>query len=136
MQIAFEQLMSCLVESPVLSYPNFSKDFTIETDASVKRLGAVLSQVQEDGKLHPVSYASRALSKAEENYAITELETLAVVWAISHFHHLIYGHRVTVVTDHTAVKAVLGATSLSAKHACWWNKVYGCAGADAENSEG
>ena len=82
--------------------------------------------MQEDGKLPPVSYASRALSKAEENYASTELETLAVVWAISHFHHLVYGHRVTVVTDHTAVKAVLGATSLRAKHARWRNKVFGC----------
>ena len=114
------------MQSPVLSYPNFSKNFTIETDASVKGLGAVLSQVQEDGKLHPVSYASRSLSKAEENYAITELETLAVVWAISHFHHHIYGHRVTVVTDHAAIKADLGATSSSAQHARWWNQVYGC----------
>ena len=82
-------------------------------------MGAVLSQTQDDSQLHPVSYASRALSRAEENYAVTELETLAVVWAMSHFHHLIYGHRVTVVTDHVAVKAVLATPNPSAKHARW-----------------
>ena len=102
------------------------KDFTIETDASIKGLGAVLSQMQDDGRLHPITYASRALSRAEENYSITELETLAIVWATSHFNHLIYGHRVTVVTNHVAVKAVLAMPNPSVKHARWWNKVYGC----------
>ena len=48
------------------------------------------------------------------------------MWAVSHYHHLIYGHSVTVVTDHSAVKAVLGALNPSSKHALWWGKVYGC----------
>ena len=100
-----------------------------------KGWGAVLSKRQEDGKLHPVSYANRALSKAEENYAITELETLAVVWAISHFHHLVYGHNVTVVTDHSAVKAVLNTPSPSAKHARWWDRVYGCGAKSIDREE-
>ena len=125
-QTAFDQLKCFLIQSPILAYPDFSKEFTVESDASIKGLGAVLSQTQEDGKLHPVSYASRALSRVEENYAITELETLAVVWALTHFHHLVYGHHVTVVTDHTAVKAVLGTSNPSGKFARWWNKVYGC----------
>ena len=57
----------------------FAKDFVLETDANIERLGAVLSQVQDDGKVNPVAYASRALSPAERNYAVTELETSAVV---------------------------------------------------------
>ena len=109
----------------MLAYPNFSKNFTLETDASAKRLGVVLSQLRDDGSLHPVAYASRSLSGAEKRYAITELETLAVVWAISHFHAYLYGNDVTVYTDHSAVKAVLETPNPSAKHACWWTKVYG-----------
>ena len=70
-------------------------------------------------------YASRALSNSEKNYAITELETLAVVWAISHYHHHLYGHCVTVLTDHSAVKAVLETSNPTGKHARWWTKVYG-----------
>ena len=54
-----------------------------------------------------------------------ELETLAVVWAVTHFHHYLYGHRVTVYTDHSAVKAVLEMPNPSGKHARWWTRVYG-----------
>ena len=98
----------------------------LETDASIDGIGAVLGQYQDDENLHPVSYASRALSRSERNYGITELETLAVVWAISHFCHFLFEKLVTVFTDHTAVKAVLETPNPSGKHACWWNKVYGC----------
>ena len=72
-----------------------------------------------------MSYASTALNESERKYGITELETLAVVWGISHFHHLLYGHNVTVYTDHTAVKAVLEAENPTAKHVHWWMRVYG-----------
>ncbi len=61
-------------------FSNFDKDFQLETDATIKGLGAVLSQKQTDGKYHPVAYASRALSPQENH----ELETIAVVWAVSH----------------------------------------------------
>ena len=97
----------------------------LETDASILGLGAVLSQVRPDNQLHLIAYASRALNNSEKRYGITELETLAVVWAISHFHHYLYGNKVTVLTDHTAVKAVLQAANPSAKHVRWWTKVYG-----------
>ena len=72
-----------------------------------------------------MAYASRALSRAERNYSITELETLAVVWAINHFRHCLYGRAVTVYTDHSAVKAVLATPNPTGKYARWWNKVYG-----------
>jgi len=72
-----------------------------------------------------VAYASRALSATERRYAVTELETLAVVWAMSHFHHYLYGYNVMILTDHSAVKAVLGSPSKSSQHARWWTKVYG-----------
>lgn len=61
---------------------------------------------------------------AECNYTITELETLAVVLALSHFRSYIYGHYVTLYTDHSAVRAVLEMPNLYGKHARWWTKVY------------
>lgn len=124
-QNAFETLKQRLITAPVLAYPCFDREFILETDASTMGLGAVLSQVQDDGRIHPVAYASRALSQPETNYGITELETLAVVWAITYFHTYLYGHSVTVFTDHTAVKAVLETPNPSGKHARWWTKVYG-----------
>ena len=99
--------------------------FVLETDASKIGLGAVLSQYQEDGKLHPVAYASRSVSTAESNYATTNLETLAVVWSVTHFKYYLYGHKVTIITDHAAVKAILRTPNLSGQHARWWSKLYG-----------
>ena len=122
---AFDLLKRKLTEAPVLAYPSFDKDFTLETDASILGIGAILSQAQDDGQLHPVAYASRSLSPQEANYSITELETLAVVWAVTYFHTYLYGHSVTVYMDHTAVKAVLETSNPSGKHARWWTRVYG-----------
>ena len=87
-------------------------------------LGAVLSQLQSNGEIHPVAYASRALSATEKRYAITELETLAVVWAVTHFPAYLYGNDVTIYTDHSAVKAVMETPNPSSKHARWRSKVY------------
>ncbi len=97
----------------------------VETDANIRGLLAVLSQLQEDGLCHPVAYASRSLTAAERNYGITELETLAVFWALTHYHSYLYGQEVTVYTDHSAVKAVLLSPKPGGKHARWRTKVYG-----------
>ena len=74
--------------------------------------------------MHPIAFASRALAAAEKNYGITDLETLGVVWAISHFHYYLYGHCATVYTDHSAVKAAVETASPSGLHAYWCTRVF------------
>jgi len=123
-QIAFDDLKEQLVTAPALAYPNFDKNFILETDANIKGIRVVLSQQQEEGQVHPVAFASRALSQQERNYSVTDLETLAVVWAVNHFHAYLYGHDVEIRTDCSAVKAVLSTPSPNGKHACWWSKIY------------
>lgn len=78
---AFVGLKAALIHAPVLAYPQFDSQhpFILETDASTKGLGAVLTQQQRDQKVHPIAFASRSLTAAETNYAITELETLGLV---------------------------------------------------------
>ena len=118
-QVAFEELKRLLTTAPLLVYPRFDRPFMLETDASGSGLGAVLAQRQDDSLVRPVAYASRSLQPHEKNYGITELEGLAVVWAVKHFRHYIYGHKCEVYTDHEALKALLNTPRPSGKLARW-----------------
>ena len=118
-QRAFEKLKELLTSAPLLRYPEFTKPFILETDASGDGLGAVLAQRQEDGSVRPIAYASRSLQKHEKNYGITELEGLGVVWAVKHFRPYLYGHHCTVFTDHEALKSLLNTPQPSGKLARW-----------------
>ena len=72
---AFEGLKDTLVKAPVLAVVDPEKAFILQTDASERGLGAVLSQVDAEGKEHPISYASRKLLPQECNYATVEKES-------------------------------------------------------------
>ena len=77
-----------------------TKPFVLQTDASNYGLGAVLSQMGDDGCEHPVAFASRKLLPREIQYATIEKECLAIVWALKRFHVYLYGQKFTVETDH------------------------------------
>ena len=118
-QAAVETLKSLLTESAVLAFPNFEENFTLETDASKMGLGAVLSQEQSSGLQRPIAFASRSLQPHEQNYGVTEMEALGVVWAVKHFRPYIYGLHCTVITDHQALKSLLNTPQPSGKLARW-----------------
>ena len=75
---AFQELkMKCLT-APVLAYADFKKPFLLETEVSIEGLGAVLSQKQDDGCYHPISYTCRGLKGGELKYHSSKLEFLAL----------------------------------------------------------
>ena len=115
----FNRLKSLLTSAPLLVFPDFEKEFILETDASGVGLGAVLAQEQDTGVKAPIAYASRTLQKHEKNYGVTELEALGVVWAVKHFRPYLYGHKCRVVTDHEALKSLLNTPHPSGKLARW-----------------
>jgi len=96
-QKAFDILKEKLTTAPVLHYPDFTRQFTIATDASDYVIGAMLSQ-RPIGQDRPIAYASR--NKAEQNYNTTEKELLTIVWAMKHFRPYVYGTKFLIVTDH------------------------------------
>ena len=108
-----------LTSAPILKYPNFDQPFILHTDASNRGLGAVLAQKGEHGLEHVVAYASRSLNKAERNYSVTEMECLAVVWAVKTFRVYLYGKEFELVTDHAALKWLLNISEPHGRTARW-----------------
>ena len=89
---AFQKLKELCSDTPCLAYPDNKKEFKLYTDASKNSLGAVLAQKKNDGIECPIAYASRTLSKSEQNYDAHKLEFLALKWAVTDiFHEYLYG---------------------------------------------
>lgn len=102
-EFAFERVKAALTAEPLLIYPNFALPFRLVTDASMVGLGACLMQDQGRG-WQPISYASKVNSDAEAKYSITELECLAVVWAVKLYRPYLYGRQFEILTDHSALR--------------------------------
>ena len=118
-QTAFEKLVNMCCEAPILAYADYTKPFTVHTDASLDGLGAVLYQCQE-GKDRVIAYASRGLSQSERNYPAHKLEFLALKWAVTDkFHDYLYGNSFTVKTDNNPLTYVLTSAKLDATGHRW-----------------
>jgi len=72
-QVAFDTLRERITQNPILALPDQAGEFILETDASIKGLGDVVSQDFPEGRL-PVAFASRRLTTAESRYSTRELE--------------------------------------------------------------
>jgi transposase InsO family protein len=99
---SFQKLKSCLAHAAILRTPNWSKPFTLTTDASNIGLGAILSQ-NSDGLELPINFLSRCLKGPELNYSATEREALAVVWGVTSCRYYLFGAPFQVITDHKAL---------------------------------
>ena len=120
-QKAFEDLKTAFTTAPILVHPDFRKAFYLETDASDFALGAVLSQMDEGEKLHPVAFYSRKFSAAEINYEIHDKELLAIVDSFQEWRHFLEGaaHPVTVYTDHKNLEYFMSVRILNRRQARW-----------------
>ena len=98
-----------------LLIPNNEESFELETDASATGIGAVLRQ---QGK--PVAYISKNLTKEEKNYAITEREFLAALWAMEKFQYYLAGKEFVLLIDHKAIESVRSKTEFGSPRIQRW----------------
>lgn len=119
---AFQLLKERLTTAPVLGHPDFTKPYILEIDASMRGLGAVLSQEQENGRV-VLNFASRALRNNEKNmnnYSSMKLELLALKWAVTEkFRDLLIGSEFTVFTDNNPLSYINSTAKLGATEARW-----------------
>ena len=123
---SFETLKRKCMTALVLAFVDLEKPFVLETDASGIGLGAVLLQKQEDGKLHHIAYASRALHGSQKNYHSSKLEFLALKWAITEqFREYLMYKPFTVRTDNNPLTYIMTMPNLDAMGHQWVNAFAG-----------
>ena len=104
-EVAFTKLKQMLCTAPVLWTPDFERPLVLQTDASDRGVGAVLSQPTEDGSGdHPIAYFSKKLLPREEKYSMGEKECLAIKLAIQAFRVYLLGRPFHVQTDHRSLE--------------------------------
>ena len=122
---AFDRLKAACLQAPILAFSNFGKPFLLETDASGKGLGAVLSQKQSDGRYHPIAYASRIMTETEQRYHSNKQRVLALKWAVTEqFHEYLspYGKNrkeFVVQTDNNPLTYIFSSVNLDAAGQRW-----------------
>ena len=102
---ALNQIKQILTSKPVLVAPIFDgREFRIMCDATVTSIAGILAQQDNNGIERNIAYFSRKLLPRERNYSVLELEGLAILSCVLHWHQLIYGYKILVRTDHRALE--------------------------------
>ncbi len=118
-QQAFTQVKAALCGGPLLHSPDFSLPFLLQTDASDRGLGAVLTQ-EIGGEERPVLYISRKLSKRETMYSTIEKECLAIRWAVLTLRYYLLGREFTLCSDHVPLQWLHRMKDTNARITRWY----------------
>jgi transposase InsO family protein len=98
---AFNALKKVIMKATMLSYPDYSKEFEIYTDASKLAIGAVILQRNDDESLRPpIAYFSRKMTPAQQKYTVGEQELLSIVETLRTYRTMLFGYRIIIWTDH------------------------------------
>ena len=115
---SFRKIKEALTTAPILAFPTENDHFILDCDASLTAQGAVLSQVQ-NGEEKVIGYFSKCFTRTERKYCVTRRELLAVVNAMKHFHHYVYGRKITIRSDHSSLKWLLSFKNVEGQLARW-----------------
>ena len=115
---AFVALQEAMTAAPVLTLPNFSQTFVIETDASSKGIGAVLMQ-----QGHPIAFISKALSEKHQKLSTYDKEMFAVFFVVKKWHHFLMGRHFIIRTDHKPLKYLLGQKVSTPSQHVWLSQL-------------
>jgi hypothetical protein len=116
---AFESIKLALTQTPVLTNPQFDRDFIIFSFASQHTIAAVLLQKDDQGNDKPIAFFSRALRDAPLKYQIMEKQAYALIKAIKDFRiYILYSHVVAYVPS-PIVKDILTQENLEGRRGKW-----------------
>jgi hypothetical protein len=115
----FDTLKQKMITTPILVFPDWSKEFHVHVNASSIALGEFLSQPCAEDIDHPIAFARRNISTSEMNYTTIEREGLAMVYALQKFRHYLLGGHFKMFTDHSTLKYLVNKPVLGGRICRW-----------------
>lgn len=117
---AFNLLKRAMTKLPVLVLLNFCLPFVLETDAYCACIGAVISQQNR-----PIAFISQGVSAKGRAKSVYDRELLAIIFAVTKWHHPLMGGRFTIRTDQKSLEHLLDQKAVTAEQQNWASKLLG-----------
>ncbi|XP_077219125.1 uncharacterized protein LOC143853291 [Tasmannia lanceolata] len=117
---AFESLKSSLTTTPILQLPDFTETFIVDTDASGKAIGVVLSQ-----QGHPIAFFSKTLSTRLQASSTYAREMFAITESVLRWRHYLLGHDFLIRTDHRPLQYLMTQALQTPEQQYWLQKLVG-----------
>ncbi|XP_065089500.1 uncharacterized protein K02A2.6-like [Ochlerotatus camptorhynchus] len=108
-QASFDRFREILQSPLLLTHYNPMLGIIVSADASAFGLGARIAHQLPDGTIKAICHVSRSLTTAETNYSQIEKEGLAIVFAVTRFHRMLFGRKFILETDHKPLLAIFGS---------------------------
>ncbi|XP_055633534.1 uncharacterized protein K02A2.6-like [Toxorhynchites rutilus septentrionalis] len=108
-QKAFDRFKQILSSDLLFTHYDPKREIIVSADASSVGLGATISHRFPDGTIKVVQHASRALTKAEQGYSQPDREGLAIIFAVTKFHKMLFGRHFRLQTDHRPLLRIFGS---------------------------
>jgi len=124
-QAAFEAFKTAMMTEPILQHFDLERPVIVKTDASDYAIGAICSQSDQNGILHPVAYYSRKLKDPERNYDIHDKELLAIVDLLRKWdtYCKTMGPKIMILTDHKNLEYWKTKKDLNIRQARWGERL-------------
>jgi hypothetical protein len=106
-QKAFNDLKMELSNAPLISSPNYNRDYILYISASTVSVAGLLTQIDDDDCEHVIYYISKNLSGPPLKYNHEEKLALVVVLAVQKLCHYILLRTTKVIVDSNPMKYLL-----------------------------
>ncbi|WPJ64059.1 hypothetical protein SMAC4_09794 [Sordaria macrospora] len=118
---AFNKLKQMILDDPILMLPDPDKEFEVETDASDWAMGGQLGQRDDQNRLHPIAFFSKAFRGPELNYPIHDKELMSIIWAFKEWRPWLSGTKepVKVYSDHKNLTYFTSTKELNQRQTRW-----------------
>ena len=117
----FTEIKALATKAPILKPidPRSEEPIWVVCDASASGVGAFYGQGKSWENCRPAGFMSRKFKDAQQNYRVFEMETLAILEALTKWEDKLIGRKFTVITDHQSLEFFSRQKHLSGRQARW-----------------